>query len=489
MSSSNIVLVSCSMMMIVQIVTSFVVQPLVPFVRPTAVVLSSSSVDNDFAAFAQSLEEEEEIFASSTSTTSMIAEEPWQAKLETLLDPRTSLAKRQILASELAAANEDIRDSVLTAVKDRKIDPLLTPTGKRLQDGTRAVARQLTNDILPKVLENNPIVVRDNDSLSSSSSSSSSMLKPPPPPEQVLSALPKIGERLFRTFQSQAVKQFQELQDDLSDPFTKIPQRLSQQSQFVQTEVGNVFLETPEGLEGPNYEVVRSTEDYEIRDYESYTVASTLCNNNNDDDEDDGVFSLDDVANSGAAFNTLASYLFGANSEERAMEMTTPVTMTSLGEMRFYLKPNGAMTTAAFPEPLSDDATATNAATTTDSSKVTLMTIPASRLAVRRFTGFVTDGEVSRQKQVLLQSLELDGEELDVAHGAIVPHVIFQYNPPYTLPVVRRNEVAIPLVMESTITSSMEEEEEEQQQQLSATEEEEEEDTDDNYEDSSPSDY
>ena len=39
----------------------------------------------------------------------------------------------------------------------------------------------------------------------------------------------------------------------------------------------------------------------------------------------------------------------------------------------------------------------------------------------------------------------MDGVELDVAHGAIVPHVVFQYNPPYTIPIVRRNEIAVPV--------------------------------------------
>ncbi|KAL3902532.1 MAG: hypothetical protein SGARI_005791 [Bacillariaceae sp.] len=39
----------------------------------------------------------------------------------------------------------------------------------------------------------------------------------------------------------------------------------------------------------------------------------------------------------------------------------------------------------------------------------------------------------------------MDGVELDVPHGAIVPHVVFQYNPPYTLPIVRRNEIAVPV--------------------------------------------
>mmetsp|Transcript_11367 Transcript_11367/g.26363 ORF Transcript_11367/g.26363 Transcript_11367/m.26363 type:complete len:228 (-) Transcript_11367:671-1354(-) len=189
-------------------------------------------------------------------------------------------------------------------------------------------------------------------------------------------------------------------------------------------------METPEGLEGPAYTVVASTNDYEIRDYEGYTVASTNMAKLGEP------YSMEDLASGGAAFNALAAYLFGANSEGKAMDMTTPVTTTSLGEMRFYLKGDGV---SMFPEPLVDD-------NLYDTGSIQLVDIPPARLAVRRFTGFVTDGEVARQKDVLLQSLQLDGTwELDVAHGAIVPHVIFQYNPPYTLPMIRRNEIAVPI--------------------------------------------
>jgi hypothetical protein len=66
-------------------------------------------------------------------------------------------------------------------------------------------------------------------------------------------------------------------------------------------------------------------------------------------------------------------------------------------------------------------------------------------LAVARFTGFVTDGEVSRQKDALLNALAIDQVEIDVPHGKPVPYFIFQYNPPYTLPIIRRNEIAIPV--------------------------------------------
>lgn len=62
-----------------------------------------------FAAFADSLEEEPE------------SDETWQERLESLLDPSTPLAQRQILMSELLSANQDIRDSVSAALRDRKV--------------------------------------------------------------------------------------------------------------------------------------------------------------------------------------------------------------------------------------------------------------------------------------------------------------------------------------------------------------------------------
>jgi hypothetical protein len=150
-----------------------------------------------------------------------------------------------------------------------------------------------------------------------------------------------------------------------------------------------------------------------------------------------------DWTQSGAAFTALASYLFGGNRESRVLEMTTPVTTTMTGEMRFYLA------TDDVPEPLdpsqpSDGRTAAGASAAP--APVEIQQLPPARLAVRRFTGFATDGEVGRQKQALLSALDLDGVELDVRHGHKVPHVVFQYNPPYTLPVVRRNEVAVPVV-------------------------------------------
>lgn len=281
-----------------------------------------------------------------------------------------------------------------------QIDGLLTPTQKKLQDGTRAVARQITNDILP------------------------SLGNMPPPSLPDMQLLPKIGSRVLEALGNQAKNTLKDFQGDLADP-SRIPQRLTQQTEDLLQEARNVFLETPQGLQGPAYSVLRSSAEYELRDYEGYTVASTAMVPLGE------ALTPASTMAPGAAFNALAAYLFGANQAGTAMDMTTPVTTTSLGEMRFYLSgPN-------IPAPLDESMYATGA--------VNIVEIPPARLAVRKFTGFVTEGEVGRQKDVLLGNLALDGIDIDVPHGAKVPHVIFQYNPPYTVPMIRRNEIAVPV--------------------------------------------
>lgn len=320
-----------------------------------------------------------------------------------------------------------------------QIDPLLTPTGKKLKDGTRAVARQVTSDILPQLAQSarqgNP----------SPLSQLSSLLLQPPPFMGTTSSedLSQATSRVFNILQQQFQRNLETLQQDLADPFRNIPQRLvSQTTEFVK-EAQNVFAETPTGLQEPKYTLVCKTQDYEIRDYDTYQVASTQMSD----------ASVDDWTQTGAAFNTLANYLFGANAEQKVMDMTTPVTTTMTGEMRFYLAD------PQVPAPLGgggggggddDDAKTkslgSSSGTAAAAATIEIQTLPPARLAVRRFTGFCTDGEIARQKQALLTALQLDGVELDVPHGQTVPHVVFQYNPPYALPVIRRNEIAVPVV-------------------------------------------
>jgi len=384
---------------------------------PSSSELRSSSTKEDtdaaFSAFAESLDEDE-LFGGDASTLEEEGEQSWQESLESLLDPTTPQVKRQILLSDLLNANENIRNDVTLALREGKIDKLLSPTGRKIQDGTKAVARQLTTDILPGI-----------------AAAANNGGRPSIISEELPTLVPKIGSRILDAFSNQARKQLETLQADLADP-SRIPDRISKQTADLATEARNVFLETPEGLAGPKYTVVSAGRGYEIRDYEGYNVASTSMAKVGES------YSMDDLTKGGAAFNALAAYVFGANDEGRIMDMTTPVTTTSLGEMRFYLKEDGV--TTLFPEPLSTEDGYN------EQGIVKIIEVPRAKLAVARFTGFVTEGEVSRQKDALLSTLAIDSEyEVDVSHGAVVPHVIFQYNPPYTIPMVRRNEIAVPV--------------------------------------------
>jgi SOUL heme-binding protein len=251
------------------------------------------------------------------------------------------------------------------------------------------------------------------------------------------------------------------IQDDMQNPAQKIPERIRQQSQDFLQEAANVFADTPAGLQEPPFTVVMETPHYQVRDYPAYTVVCTdmkgassgstrMSVYDSNVDDTNGAW-MDDMATSGAAFTTLASYIFGGNQDQQVFAMTTPVTTTWSGEMRFYV-PNALKD---MPSPLNTDSSSSSSSTgpfaTKSGQSVYLQEIPAARLAVRRFAGFATSGEIARQKEILLQQLALDEGSgkilLDVPHGQTVKHVVFQYNPPYTLPVVRRNEIAVPVLL------------------------------------------
>jgi len=374
--------------------------------------LQSSASADDFAAFEASLVEEEveQPKRSSSSSPTVKKSKTWQNDLEDFVDPSTPISERQTLLTNLLSANQDIRSSVESAILGRSIDPLLTPRGKRFQEGFRAVARQITSDILPELVQQNRNVVGN--------------------PAVSQRDLEKAGNRIFNALQNRFQTNMEMMQSDIqNDPLRSIPQRISKQSRGILKEASNVFSETPAGLKEPSHTVVLETADYEIRDYQAYRVATTNIVNAEDAEDNKGA----DLARNGAAFNTLAAYVFGANQEGLTIEMTTPITTTSSGEMRFYMD-------GYTPDPLKQDE-GTNAYEKPGS--ILLQEIPPARLAVRRFAGFATKGEVTRQKQALLAALAMDSVELDVPHGATVPHVVFQYNPPYTLPVLRRNEIAV----------------------------------------------
>lgn len=184
-------------------------------------------------------------------------------------------------------------------------------------------------------------------------------------------------------------------------------------------EAKNVFRRTPRGLEQPKYAVVRPLADgAELRRYQPFSVASRAM--------PDG---RGKAYSSAEGFTSLAGYLFGDNANKTAMAMTMPVeisfgTLDSSANMSFVL-PKAYEGSA----PLPNDAS------------VQLVDVPERLVAVRPFAGVATAGEVERQRQKLEKALAADEQELRPVDDSA--YSVLQYNPPYTLPWRRRNELAV----------------------------------------------
>ncbi len=69
---------------------------------------------------------------------------------------------------------------------------------------------------------------------------------------------------------------------------------------------------------------------------------------------------------------------------------------------------------------------------------VTLREVPAQRVAVRTFSGFVTESRVQEETGLLLGWMKERGLEPSA------PPQLARYNPPWSIPFLRRNEILVP---------------------------------------------
>ena len=174
----------------------------------------------------------------------------------------------------------------------------------------------------------------------------------------------------------------------------------------IEEELKNALRRTPKGLETPKYSIDKSLgEDCEVRTYEAYAIAE-----------------LTEERPDGDAFNILAAYLFGKNSEEKAMAMTMPVEMVD-GVMSFVLPKADA---DAPPAPTDD--------------KVVIGERPARTVVALPFPGVATPEEIERQRSKLADVLQAEGLE-----AADDSYTVLQYNSPFTIPWRRRNELVVAL--------------------------------------------
>lgn len=181
-----------------------------------------------------------------------------------------------------------------------------------------------------------------------------------------------------------------------------------------------------DGTEEPNFELLGSVDAVELRRYGPRIAAETTI-------------SADELSARSAGFRKLAHYIFAGNATESNIAMTAPVSQqqnqqiamispvaegrNSQGEwtIRFFMP--AAYTLDTLPAPSGTD--------------VRLVAVPAETLAVLQYSGIPSPTSVEKQTYQLLDVLKRN--EIRSLSG---PTAWF-YDPPWTIPFLRRNEVAV----------------------------------------------
>ena len=178
-------------------------------------------------------------------------------------------------------------------------------------------------------------------------------------------------------------------------------------------------------VEQPKYRVILSENNIELREYAPMLLAEVEVSGERKEAIKQG-------------FKMLADYIFGNNVSKTKMEMTAPVT-SELNEklamtapvmqqgqgdkwkVRFVMPAGYTLDT--LPEP--------------NSSNVNVISAPAKRFVVIRFSGMTGDDNIQ------LHTEELKAYILEKNLKTIGSPVLAFYNQPWTLPFLRRNEVMI----------------------------------------------
>ncbi|XP_021289562.1 heme-binding-like protein At3g10130, chloroplastic [Herrania umbratica] len=230
---------------------------------------------------------------------------------------------------------------------------------------------------------------------------------------------------------SQASSVSQRLLMDLASETAKyvFPKR------FESRNLEEALMSVPD-LETVRFKVLSRTDQYEIRVVEPYFIAEKTM---------PGKTGFD-FNGASQSFNVLAEYLFGKNTSKETMEMTTPVFTSrtqSDGERMEMTTP--VITKKVEKQDkwvmsfLMPSKYGSNVPLPKDPS-VRIKEVPRKVVAVVAFSGFVTDEEVKRRELKLRDALKND-RLFQVKECASVE--VAQYNPPFTLPFTRRNEIAL----------------------------------------------
>ncbi len=183
------------------------------------------------------------------------------------------------------------------------------------------------------------------------------------------------------------------------------------------------------GTEEPRFEVIDQRGDVEIRRYGPRLAAETV------------VASATETAARSDGFRRLAGYIFGGNQSAATIAMTAPVTQTSeriamtapvgatqAGDGRWAIRFFMPATYSRATLPIPND------------PQIRLVDVPAETMAVLRYSGVPSAAAAAEQRAALLVALA-NGPWQSAGDAGD-----WFYDPPWTLPPLRRNEAVVAVV-------------------------------------------
>jgi len=181
-------------------------------------------------------------------------------------------------------------------------------------------------------------------------------------------------------------------------------------------------------VEEPPFQTVIRAGAFEVRDYPALIVAEVTVTGSR-------------RAAASKGFRLLAGYIFGGNTRRQRVAMTAPVAQIPASEKIAMTAPvaqiaDAGAWTVRFTMPHSYTLTALPVPT---DPKVRLRQLNPTRFAVLRFSGLAGTSDVATKTAELRAAIATRG--LPVAG----PVTLAQYDPPWTLWFMRRNELMIPV--------------------------------------------
>ena len=181
-------------------------------------------------------------------------------------------------------------------------------------------------------------------------------------------------------------------------------------------------------VEEPAFRVRLQEGRFEVRDYPALVVAEVAVTG-------------DRRQAAGEGFRILAGYIFGGNARRESIAMTAPVTLVPVGERTGTAAPRveargagGWVVRFTMPRRYAIDALPPP-----KDARIRLRVAPQARFAVIRFSG------LAEPRDVAARTVELDAwARARHLRRTGVPSLA-QYDPPWTLWFLRRNEVMVPV--------------------------------------------